>query len=196
MKRIFVFILLALAAAGMPDLTARAANDMYVGETLGKITLKSGDKLRVEGEVLTDAGFPDVQVVIDGAPVYDLVTGLPVALSEVKPGMTARVAYLVDDGPQPFPVVVLWLNGCHPHAAVFTAGVSENILHEDDHCVFLTADGRYRITLTGDTVIYDPAHGFITTADIEPGQEYFIWVDMITASCPALVYPDKAVRIY
>jgi hypothetical protein len=196
MKKYLFPLLLALAFAGMQYLTVRAANDMYVGEILGVITRKQGDCLRIEGEVLTEAGFPDVRICIDGAPVYDLITGLPVALTEIKTGMSVRAAFLIDDGPEPYPAVVVWLNSCHPEAAVFSAHVSENIRYEGDYCTFLSADGKYRIIFTEDTYIYDPDYGTLSIADILPGQEYFIWVDMITASCPALVYPDKAVRIY
>jgi hypothetical protein len=192
-KYVAIFMTLALSFAS--GLTLKAANDMYVGETQGKITRVQNTSVHIRGEVLTAKGFTHVQVCVKDAPVYDLITGLSVPLSEVKAGLSARVAYIVDDKPLPYPAIVLWLNCNHDDAAVFTAMVSENIRYEEDYCVFLTTDGKYRIAFPNDMLIYDPVYGEMTPDDVAPGQEFFIWVDSITASCPALVFPDKAVLV-
>jgi hypothetical protein len=168
---------------------------MYVGETQGVITRVFSECVSVEGEVLTDAGYTNVDVCVGDIPVYDLLTGLRVPYTKARKGMSARVAYEMDDDPPPYPGVVLWLNANHSKAAVFTAVVSGNIRYEAEGCVFLTADGKYRIVLSDETVIHDPEYGDMTHDDVIPGQKFFIWVDSITASCPAWVYPDKAVLV-
>ncbi|MCL2203939.1 MAG: hypothetical protein FWB88_08370 [Defluviitaleaceae bacterium] len=195
MKRHTAAVLLVFACLLVPCLTVRAAGGMYVDETQGKIKQIKGTHVRVVGEALTGDAHADVWVCVENAPVYDLVTGLRVPAPAIKRGMGARAAYLIGDGAGVYPAVVLWLNSCRDDAAVFTAVASENIQYGADFCVFLTADGKYRITLTADSYIYDPEYGAMGPGDILPGQEFFIWVDSITASCPALVFPDKAVLV-
>jgi len=136
----------------------------------------------------------DVVVVLGDAPIFDLLTGLPVYADSIEIGMDIRVAYLLQPDMLP-QAVVIWLSPAHPEAAVFTTVVSENIQYGPDYVVFLSADGKYRITLDEDTFIYGPNCGELTFEDILPGQEFFVWVDMITASSPAQVYPDKVVMI-
>ncbi|MCL2604392.1 MAG: hypothetical protein FWD90_07930 [Defluviitaleaceae bacterium] len=194
-KRSALIAGIAFILACTPYLTAYASDVMYVGETQGIITRVNRDRVRIEGEVLTDGGFTIVDVNVKNAPVYDLITGQRVSYTEARRGMSARAAYAVDTLPPPYPAVVLWLNACHNDAAVFTAVVSENIRWEAGHCVFLTADGRYRVTLSSETPVYGPRYERMAVGEIMPGQEFFIWVDSITASCPALVYPDKAVLV-
>ncbi|MCL2499418.1 MAG: hypothetical protein FWE90_03670 [Defluviitaleaceae bacterium] len=195
MKKYPMLAIIMFALTCTPYLTANAANDMYVGETQGEITRVWGECIRIEGEALTDAGYAIVDINISGVPAYDLITGQRVSYTEARKGMSVRAAYAVDTYPRPYPAIVLWFNACHDDAAVFTAVVSENIRRESDCCVFLTADGRYRIVFSQDTRICDPHHGEMTVDDILPGQEFFIWVDSITASCPSWVYPHKAVLV-
>jgi hypothetical protein len=194
MKKYPILTVLAFMLVCMHNLTANAS--LTIGETQGIITQTENGSLRVEGDVLTAFGHQSVWVYTENAPLYDLVTGFRVPLTEIKNGKSIRVAYFMDDKPQPYPAVVLWLNSCSDDAAVFTAVVSENIRYGEGYCEFLTVDRKYRITFTDDTYLRDPQTGKITVNDILPGQEFFIWVDSITASCPALVYPDKAVLVY
>ena len=193
-KGMLFFVLLFII---FPNLTVKAANvtlESEVDETIGIILDFDGDFLHIIGESLTPNGYDDVILQLGDAPMYDLITGLPVSASIIRPGMEARAAYYYD--PEYFPqAVTIWFYPNHENAAVFTATVSDNIQHSLGHCVFLSTDGRYRITLTDDTFIFDPTYGPLAPEDIEPGQVFFAWVDMITASSPALVYPEKIVII-
>jgi len=193
MKKLLLILVMALLLGPQVN----AANDTMVAEideTIGIIVDFDGDFLRLVGEALTANGYDEVMLLLGDAPVYDLITGLSVSATAINPGMEARVAYFYE--PEFFPqTVTVWLHPTHENAAVFTASVSDNIQYGSGYCVFLSADGRYRITLTDDIFIYDPIHGVLTSKDIEPGQMFFAWVDMITASSPALVYPDKIVLI-
>jgi len=195
MKKCAMVLILALVI--IPHLTVKAADvtlETDIDETIGIVEDFSGGYLYIVGEALTYGGLDDVTVQLGDAPVYDLLTGLPVYAGSIEAGMEVRVAYLMqeEDYPQ---AVAIWLSPSHEEAAVFSTVVSDNIYYGRDYTVFLSADGRYRITLTADTYIYIPGFGEISPEDIQPGQEFFVWVDMITASSPALVFPDKVVSI-
>jgi len=82
-----------------------------------------------------------------------------------------------------------------PFYAPLTVRVGNNILYEADRCVFFTADGRYCIVFTTDTLIYGFQEGIMQLADVFPGQVYIFWVESITAACPSMVYPEMAVRV-
>jgi len=190
-------LIFALALALIPHLTVKATDvnlETEIDETLGIIENYAGGLIYISGEALTYDGLDDVIVQIGDAPVYDLLTGLPVPVSSIKIGMEVRVAYFLQADEYPC-AVAIWLNPGHEDAAVFSTIVSENIYYGPDYTVFLSADGRYRITLTADTYIFVPGYGEIAPDDIIPGQKFFVWVDMITASSPALVFPDKVVSI-
>ena len=174
-----------------------------VDETLGFISsfdggrAMQGDIVLVVGEPLTENGLSEVPVKIGNAPVYDLLTGFAIDPAVITADIGVRAAY----GANPlecgsFPAVTLWLNWDCDQAAAFTVVVSENISWTDEDAVFLSSDGKYRVAFTPDTVIIDPFHGDFHLSDVEPGMEFFLWVDMITASTPAWVYPDKAVLVY
>jgi len=182
----------------VPYLTIATAGGMYIpseiGETVGTITNVGDGNLRVVGEPLNAAGLRDIKVDIGTAPIYDLVTGFPVCISNIEPDMNVRIAYETSKMGIAAAVAV-WLNCDYEDSAVFTVVVSENIQYGHDFCVFLSADGKYRVTLTPDTEIIDPDYGELLPHDILPGQEFFVWVDMITASSPSIVYPDKVVLI-
>ena len=191
-------LIFALLLAATPCLTALAGDATFethvIDETIGIIDVCDLGFIHVSGEALTPGGFDSAIIQLGDAPAFDLLTGLPIALDSLERGMEVRVAYYQQPGHLP-QAVTLWLHPNHEDAAVFTTIVSENIQYGLDYCVFLSADGRYRITLTTDTLIFDPSHGSMAPADIVPGQEFFVWVDMITASSPSLVYPDKVVLI-
>ena len=191
-------LILVVALSLIPYLTVKAADVTFepgaIDETMGIIEDFVMGRLHISGEALTASGLDDVVIELGDAPIYDLLTGLPVLTREIDAGMEVLAVYLMQSGGLP-QAVALWLNPSHEDAAVFTTTVSENIQYGPDYCVFLSTDGRYRITLTADTEIFDPGCGPITTYDVVPGQEFFVWVDMITASSPALVFPDKVVLI-
>ena len=189
--------IIVLALALTLQLTVKVAGVTFeteIDETIGIIESCSGDFLKISGEALTCGGLDDIIIQIGEAPIYDLITGLPVTVRSLKTGMEVRIAYLRQAGGYP-QAIAIWLNPDHPDAAVFSTTVSDNIYYGPDYTVFLSADGRYRITLMADTLIFVPEYGEIYPEDIVPGQEFFVWVDMITASSPALVYPDKVVSI-
>lgn len=162
-----------------------------ISETIGIVEDINHHQFHIIGEALTPCGGEDILIHIGDAPIYDLTTGLPAPFSHIHVGMSIRVAYETHTNT----ALVAWLNCDEMDAAVFTVVVSDNIQYYQDSCVFLSADGKYRVTLSLDTVIIDPYYGEITPHDIEPGQEFFVWVDMITASAPSQVYPDKVVLI-
>jgi len=193
MKKWAVILIFALALT--PQLTAIAAGvtfDTEVDETIGIIKNYRGDFLKISGEALTYGGLDDVTIQVGEAPIYDLITGLPATVRSLKAGTEVRVAYHAGKPPQ---AAAIWLNPSHEDAAVFSTVVSDNIYYGPGYTVFLSADGRYRITLTDDTFIFVPGYGEIYPEDVLPGQEFFVWVDMITASSPALVFPKKVVCI-
>ena len=189
MGKIFFTLLLFV----LPLLTAAAYNPADVGETIGEVAAIDGVYLRVTGEPLTPAGKHDVIVNIQDAPIYDLLTGFPADIADIEPDMSIRIAY-TQAGSEAVAIAV-WLNCDYEDSAVFTVVVSDNIQYGDDCAVFLSADGKYRVTLSRKTSIIDPYAGELSPRDIVPGMELFIWVDMITASSPSLVYPSKVVLI-
>lgn len=190
LTRFFVSFCMVLSAC----LTTAHGSGIYIfediAETIGCVQSISGSILHVRGEAVTANGEDDILVDIIGAPVYDLRTGFLVDVEYISPGMCARVAY------DYYGAIVVWLNCNHSDAAVFTAEVSENIIHYDGYSVFLSACGKYRIVLDDETQIIDPIYGILAPSNITAGIELFIWVDMITASSPSLVYPEKVVVVY
>lgn len=164
-------------------------------ETFGMVLAVQDDYLHILGEPLTEDGLEEVIVKINHAPVYDLLTGHTVHAENIREGTYIRVAYTPatthEDSPPTADAAAVWLHYGEEGAAAFKAVVSENIQYYDDRCTFMTADGKYRVTLTENTLIMDADDGFYEPFDIRPGIAMFIWVDMVTASCPAQAYPDK-----
>jgi hypothetical protein len=178
-----ILLSLTINLLAMSSLTAIALNGM--NDIVGVVLSNRDGMLSI-----SDEDEPDFEVLclVNETDAYDLLTGLP-----ADPGSISEGAYVRVFGSDSRPVV--WINCWEEGAAAFKATVSENIQYADLSCNFLTCDEKYRVTLSGDTVIYDPAVGFISPADIRPGQEMFVWLDMVTASCPAQAYPDQVVLI-
>ena len=80
-------------------------------------------------------------------------------------------------------------------AAVFMVVVSDNIWYSDEGCFFITADGKYSVSLEADTLLLDRFGYEITFDDIVPGTEMFVWACFVTASVPGQVFPDKIILI-
>jgi hypothetical protein len=185
----------ALFVAGfLIGLTVFAYGD-NVGETIGYVSDIHGEVICIEGEPLTEHGFSDVFIRLGNAPVYDLLTGFRVCSEDIFPDTDIRAAYTITRN-EPFPAVVVWLNWDNEHAAAFTVTASENINTGSDETVFLCKNGKYCVVIAPETIIIDPHYGTLSHEDITSGMEFFVWVDMITASTPALVYPDKVVVVY
>ena len=163
-------------------------------ETIGYIEGFDGENIHIVGEAITSDAYEDVIVNINNAPVYDLLTGFRVGANTIREGMSARASYITGWN-EPYDALAVWLNWDSNAAAVFSVAVSGNIHYGEDSCVFISNNGKYRVTISPETVIICPQYGRLTHMDILPGQEFFVWVDMITASNPAEVYPDKIVLI-
>jgi len=185
---------LAFCAIFALNLTVAAYSGIYttVDEILGHVVDFGDGYVHIVGESLTISGRDQVLVRVGDIPVYDLLTGYRAGVHDISEGTSIRAAYVAEE---PFEAMVVWLNWDYADAAVFSVTVSENIQYGDDYCIFLSADGRYRFALCSKTDVICPFYGQISPMDISPGQEFFVWVDMITASNPALVYPDKMVRL-
>jgi hypothetical protein len=171
-----------------------------IGETIGYVVDINGDLIHIVGEPLEDDGFIGALVRLGNAPVYDLRTGFRVFPETIKKDMDIRLAYHIPPGAnaghsEPFAAVVAWLNWNEDDAAVFTVEVSENINNGEEGLAFLSSDGKYRVVITPETIITDPQNKNLTPADIHPGMEFFVWVDILTASSPALIYPHKVVVV-
>ena len=175
-------------------LTFLTAGGMYMSEgiyeTIGTVADVNGSLLHVVGESFISASPSDIVIDTKNARVYDLLTGFPMDAYHIAKDQSVRVAYDASHM-----ALAVWLNYDDAHAAVFSVAVSDNIQYGADNCTFLCTDGKYRVTLSSKTVIIDPYAGEMSPSDILPGQEFFVWVDMITASSPSLVYPEKVVLI-
>ena len=190
--------LLCASAFPPPPAFAYAEEPVIIGETIGYVTQVHGDVLHVVGEPLTNSGFESVRVRIGDAPVYDLRTGFKASRHVITKNTNLRIAYIVPpqaDTAAPLEAVVLWLNWNEADAAVFTVIASENFRNDTEGTVFLCSDGKYCISLAPDTEILDSRGNRLSHANITQGMEFFIWVDMITASSPALVFPHKVVQV-
>ncbi|MCL1844656.1 MAG: hypothetical protein FWF77_02000 [Defluviitaleaceae bacterium] len=168
--------------------------DNKIGETIGFVMEISGDVLHVVGDPLTPSGYASVLVSVGDAPVYDLKTGHRVRADAITLDSDVRVAYNLG-GDEPHSAVVFWLNWSCADAAAFSVFVGESIVISEDSATFLCANEKYRITITADTTIIDPNRGYLSPAEITTGMEFFVWTDMITASFPALVFPEKIVVV-
>ena len=188
-----IFAIIAALFLALQGLTV-FGNPDNVGETIGFVMELSGDVLHVVGEPLNERGFSSVLVCVYDAPVYDLRTGFLVGAHAITEDSDVRVAYDLW-GDEPHSAVVVWLNWSCVDAAAFTVIVGENIVSGEDAAIFLCANEKYRVAVTAETTIYDPRRGHLSPADIVPGMEFFVWTDMITASSPALVYPEKIVVV-
>lgn len=180
----------------IPHLTLSAYSGMNtgaIGETIGHVENFDGTVVHIIGDALTNHGSEDVLVNTSTAPIYDLLTGFRTDPQNIYEGMCIRAAYTLSQ--EPHNAIAVWLNWDYDNSAVFSVTVSGNIQHNNDSTAFLSDDGKYRITVSNETTIICPNSGFITPMDISQGQEYFVWVDMITASSPAIVYPEKLVLL-
>jgi len=176
------------------QLTVTAQGITLEGETIGYVIDRDGDYIHIIGDLLSDVGFEDVIIDISGSHIYDLLTGFPISAQDIHIGTSIRVIYRIPPSQnEPFEALTVWINWDSPDAAVFSTEVSLNIQYGNGSCAFLSSDGKYLVMLCEDTIVICPFRGEISPLDIVFGQELFIWVDMITASTPALVYPDMVV---
>jgi len=190
MKRLAIAIF--VISIYVSHLTVTAHSITLEGETIGYVIGRDGDYIHIVGDLLSEVGLDDVIIDIKGSHIYDLLTGFPISSQDIHIGTSIRVIYRISQE-EPFNALTVWINWDSPNSAVFSVEVSLNIQYGNDSCAFLSADGKYLIMISEDTTVWCPFRGEISPLDIVFGQELFIWVDMITASTPALVYPDMVV---
>jgi len=190
MKRLIIAIF--VIAIFVINLTVTAHSITLEGETIGYVINRDGDYIHIVGDLLSEVGFEDVIIDVNGSFIYDLLTGFPISSQDIHIGTSIRAIYRISQE-EPFDALTVWLNWDSPDSAVFSAEVSLNIQYGNNSCAFLSADGKYLVMLSEDTIVVCPFRGEISPLDITFGQELFIWVDMITASTPAIVYPDMVV---
>ena len=188
MKKL-VFTIFIICTIGLTIVTRAITGS----ETIGFVEGFDGENIHIIGEAITKCAYEDVIVnITNNTHVYDLLTGFRVGANAIYEGMSARASYIVGRS-EPFDALAVWLNWDSNNAAVFSVAVSGNIQYSEDSCVFISNNGKYRVTISPETAIICPQYGLLSHMDILPGQEFFVWVDMITASNPAEVYPDKIV---
>ena len=159
----------------------------HVMETLGEAIPRGDGYLLVSGIGLTEGAFDEVLLYIGDADVYDLLTGFSISPEDIYEGDSVRVVYESDQA------LEIYLHAGEQDAADFMVVVSDNIWYSEDGCAFVTIDGKYRITLLEDTLLYD-AYGYeMSWEEIVPGMEMFVWASFVTASFPGQVVPDKIV---
>ena len=158
-------------------------------ETLGEAIPQNNGYLHISGIALTDNAFDEILLYIGDAEVYDLRTGFAINKDDILEGDQVRVVYQDDQA------LEIYVHAGDPTAADFMVVVSDNIWYAEDGCVFVTIDGKYRITLTEETQLFDSFGYDISWDDIEPGMEMFVWAAFLTASFPGQIIPDKIVLI-
>jgi len=158
-------------------------------ETLGEAISLEGGYLHISGIRLTDDAWDEVFLYIGDAEIFDLRTGFVIGVDEIYEGDTVRVVYLEDQA------LEIYVHAGDPVAADFMVAVSDNIWYSDEACIFVTIDGKYRITITEETLVMDGLGYEISWEEIEPGMEMFVWAAFLTASFPGQIIPDKIVLI-
>jgi len=166
----------------------------YYMEILGEAIPRDDGFLLVSGIGLTEDAWDEVLLYIDEAEIYDLMTGFTIGPEDIYEGDCIRVVYESADADYPLArALEIYVHAGEPRAADFMVVVSDNIWYSDEGCVFVTMDGKYRITLTDDTLLFD-GHGYeIAYDEIATGMEMFVWAAFVTASFPGQVLPDKIV---
>ena len=191
MKKSYVALALALLLGALPA-TALATALAYPPETFGEALLREDGFLQVTGIALTDGAWDEVLLDAEDALVYDLQTGFLAELDDIFEGDMVRVVY--EPGRNPWAQAeVIYLNAGEPGSADFKVAVSDNLWHSAEGCSFVTPDGKYRVTLTPDTLLLDSGGSPLALADFQPGMQMFVWATSVTASFPGLVVPDKVV---
>ena len=191
MKKTLAILILAIfmACTSFPVM----AYDYY-SEILGEAIPREDGLLLVSGIGLTDDAWDEVLLYIDDAEIYDLRTGFAIEPNDIYEGDCIRAVYEPGwDGVSS--ALIIYVNAGEQDAADFMVVVSDNIWYADEGCVFVTLDGKYRITLEEGTLLLD-SYGFEMSWDeIVPGMEMFVWAAFVTASFPGQVVPDKIVLL-
>jgi len=170
----------------------------YYLETYGEAVPRADGLLHVFGVALTDDAWDEVVLDMGHAEVYDLRTGFISTVWDIYEGDAVRAVYEPNysiDGLPLARAVTVYLHAGEPDAADLRLTVSDNIRYTNEACAFVTPDGKYRVTLTDDTLLLDGYGYQLSFYDIEPGMEMFVWASSVTASFPGQLFPDKVVLL-
>jgi len=195
MKNLCTLLMLTVFLACMPSLVM--AYDYY-HETLGEAIPTEDGLLLVSGISLTENAWDEVLLCIANAEIYDLRSGFVINPNDIYEGDCVRVVYALDGVGTGHPLaqaLMVYVHAGEQDAADLMVVVSDNIWYSDEGCVFVTLDGKYRVTLSADILLLD-SHGYeISCDEIVPGMEMFVWAAFVTASFPGQVIPDKIVLL-
>ena len=183
MKKLCLSLCLAFILATISPVVAYG----YFMETLGEVIFLEDGSILVSGIGLTEDASDEVVLFIDKAEIFDLRTGFAMDAADICEGDTVRVVYESDYA------LEIYIHAGEQNAADFMVVVSDNIWYSDEGCVFVTIDGKYRITLSEDTLLFDEYGYEMSFDEIVPGMEMFVWAAIVTASFPGQVVPDKIV---
>ena len=167
-------------------------------ETLGEVIPTDDGLLLVSGISLTEDSWDEVLLCIEEAEIYDLRSGFAISPQDIYEGDCVRVVYALDGddiGHIAARALMVYAHAGAQDAADLMIVVSDNIWYSEEGCVFVTLDGKYRVTLSEDTLLLDSYGYEISYDEITPGMEMFVWADFVTASVPGQVIPDKIVLL-
>jgi hypothetical protein len=142
------------------------------GEIMGYVTHRDGTQMEIAGDCLGIFAPALARVCNANARIFCLETGLP-CHDEIPIGTAVRAIF--DEYGS---TIILWKHWDSHDAAAFSVVAGQMLTAS----TFLCEDGKYMIFLPDNT-------------HAAAGDEYFIWVEHVTASRPAMVHPRKAVRI-
>ena len=196
MKKIYTALCIALMLALLPGSVSAYS---CFQEILGEAIPREDGLLFVSGIGLTDDAWNEILLCIKDAEIYNLRTGFKIEAYDIFEGDIVRVVYEADSqlnsGKSFAQAVIIYTHAGEPESADFMVVVSDNIWYSDEGCSFVTTDGKYRVTLTDESLLLDE-YGFeISYEEIIPGMEMFVWASFVTASFPGQVIPDKIVLI-
>jgi len=181
----------------VPGHVTMYAYDQYF-ETLGEAIPTEDGLLLVSGISLTEDSLDEVLLCIEEADIFDLRSGFAVHAGDIYEGDCVRVVYALDAADMWHTVakaLMVYVHAGEQDAADLMIVVSDNIWYSDGGCAFVTLDGKYRVTLSEDTVLLDRYGHEISYDEIVPGMEMFVWAAFVTASFPGQVIPDKIVLL-
>ena len=192
-RKICMALCLALIFANVPS-PVKAYG--YFLETIGEAIPGGDGFLLVSGIGLTEDSWDEVLLRVEGAEVFDLRTGFALSPQDITEGDTLRVVYEPIQSDYPMArALTIYVHAGEADTADFMVVVSDNIWYSNEGCAFVTVDGKYRITLTDDSLLMDKNGYEMSYDEIVPGMEMFVWATFVTASFPGQVIPDKIVLL-
>ena len=188
---------LGVAGAAHGSIFDMDPDALVVWEMFGEGTMTADGFLAVDGDALQEEAWEDLMLYVDDALVYDLRDGLRTtirAMSDAYPVIPMLVVYVPTEHAEPFAHAVIIY--CYPGAAEsadFSVIASDNIRYGESQCIFVSADGRFRIVIDEDTEILNDSGTPINRTEIKPGDEMLVWADYIAASFPGQIHAGRIV---